>query len=112
MIIRSWRAIAATQAVVDEYTAHLQASTFKEMAALEGNLGASLSKKQVGDKFELLYLSYWTDMEAVKRFAGDNSLEDAIVKPSTQKRLESWDPKVEYFEICGHSGTCPGGLLA
>ena len=112
MIIRSWRAVAASQAVVDEYTAHLEASTFKEMASLEGNLGASLSKKQVGDKFELLYLSYWRDMDAVKLFSGDKPLEDAIVKPSTQKRLESWDPKVEYFEICGHSGTFQGAINA
>ncbi|OZI71903.1 hypothetical protein [Bordetella genomosp. 12] len=110
MIIRSWRAVAASQAVIDEYVAHLQATTFKEMAALDGNLGASLSKKQIGDKFELLYLSYWRDMDAVKLFAKGASLHDAIVKESTQKRLESYDPHVEYFEICGSSGDLPGQL--
>ncbi|MDH0683062.1 hypothetical protein [Achromobacter animicus] len=110
MIIRSWRAVAASQAVIDEYIAHLQATTFKEMAALDGNLGASLSKKPIGEKFELLYLSYWRDMDAVKQFAKGASLDDAVVKESTQKRLESYDPKVEYFEICGASGSLPGQL--
>ena len=110
MIIRSWRSIATSQAVIDEYIAHLQATTFREMAALDGNLGASLSKKPVGDKFELLYLSYWRDMDAVKLFAKGAPLEDAIVKESTQKRLESYDPKVEYFEVCASSATLPGQL--
>jgi hypothetical protein len=113
MIIRSWRAIAGSQQVVDQYTAHLERSTFKEMAALEGNLGACLSAKPIaGGRFELLYLSYWKDMEAVKRFATTGVLDDAIVKPSTQKLLESYDPKVEYFEVSGGTGMLPGEINA
>ena len=109
MIIRSWRAIAASQRIVDEYTAHLERTTFKEMAQLDGNLGASLSKKPIGDKFELLVLSYWRDMDAVRQFAR-GAIDDAVVKPSTQKLLDSYDPKVEYFEVCGSSGALPGQL--
>jgi hypothetical protein len=113
MIIRSWRAIAGSQDVVDQYTAHLERSTFKEMAALEGNLGASLSKKPIDDgRFELLYLSYWKDMDAVRRFATTGTIDDAIVKPSTQKLLESYDPKVEYFEVSGGTGLPPGAITA
>ena len=110
MIIRSWRAIASSQRVVDEYTSHLERTTFKEMAQLDGNRGASLSKKPLGDKFELLVLSYWRDMDAVKQFA-KGSIDDAVVKPSTQNLLESYDVKVECFEACGVSGVLPGQLL-
>src|SRR5215467_9748902 len=111
MVIRSWRAIAASQRVVDQYTSHLERTTFKEMARLDGHLGASLSKKPIGDRFELLVLSYWRDMEAVQRFA-KGAIDDAVVKPSTQKLLESYDTKVEYFEVCGASGLLPGQLSA
>ena len=107
MIIRSWRAIASSQRVVDEYASHLERTTFKEMGQLDGNLGASLSKKPIGDKFELLVLSYWRDMDAVKQFA-KGAIDDAVVKPSTQKLLESYDAKVEYFEVCAASGLVPG----
>ena len=36
--------------------------------------------------------------------------DDAVVKPSTQKLLESYDAKVEYFEVCAVSGHLPGQL--
>jgi heme-degrading monooxygenase HmoA len=109
MVIRSWRAIASSQRVVDQYTTHLERTTFKEMARLDGNLGASLSKKPIGDRFELLVLSYWRDMDAVRQFA-KGAIDDAVVKPSTQQLLESYDAKVEYFEVCGAAGLLPGQL--
>jgi heme-degrading monooxygenase HmoA len=80
------------------------------MAQLDGNLGASLSRRPIGDKFELLVLSYWRDMDAVKQFA-KGAIDDAVVKPSTPKLLESYDAKVEHFEVCGVSGLLPGQLL-
>ncbi len=98
MIIRSWRAIAPTQQVVDDYAAHLERSTFKEMAELPGFISASLSKKLLVDNYELLVMSVWESMDAVKQFSR-GTLEDAVVKPQTQKVLESYDPKVEYFEV-------------
>lgn len=107
MIVRTWRAIAASQDVVDTYAAHLRRNTFREMRELHGHVGASLSVKPVGGKFEVLVMSYWDDMNAVRRFSGDkvSDLSEAVVKPSTQKLLDSYDPKVEYFEILVATGT-------
>jgi len=41
MIIRWWRAVAGSQAVLDQYADHLERTTFREMAELPGHLGAS-----------------------------------------------------------------------
>lgn len=41
MIIRRWRAVAGSQAVLQQYADHLERTTFKEMADLPGHLGAS-----------------------------------------------------------------------
>jgi len=107
VIVRTWRAIAADQKVVDTYAAHLKRSTFREMMALDGHVGASLSVKPLGEQFEVLVMSYWRDYDAIRRFSGDkvSDLHDAVVKPSTQKLLSSYDPKVEYFEILVATGS-------
>lgn len=106
MIVRTWRAIAASQEVVDIYAAHLRRNTFREMRELRGHVGASLSVKPTDEKFEVLVMSYWDDMDAVQRFSGDkvSDLSEAVVKPSTQKLLDSYDTKVEYFEIVVATG--------
>jgi heme-degrading monooxygenase HmoA len=105
MIIRTWRAIAANQHVVDTYGAHLERNTFREMRELDGHIGASMSSKAVGDKFEILFMSYWRDMDAVRLFARGEDIHRAIVKESTQKLLDSFDREVEYFEVQVKSGT-------
>src|SRR5215204_5062537 len=97
MIIRSWRAVAASEEVVKHYAAHLEQSTFKEMAQLPGHIGACLSSKRDGDRFVVWVLSYWADIDAVRRFSHGFS-DDAVVTPRTQKLLESFDLKVEHFE--------------
>jgi heme-degrading monooxygenase HmoA len=105
MIIRTWRAIAANQQVVDTYGAHLARNTFQEMKKLDGHIGASMSAKPIGEKFEILFMSYWQDMDAVRRFARREDIYEAVVKESTQKLLDSFDPKVEYFDVQVSSGS-------
>jgi heme-degrading monooxygenase HmoA len=104
MIIRTWRAIAANQNVVDTYGAHLERNTFREMRTLDGHIGASMSARQLGDKFEILFMSYWRDMDAVRQFAHGEDIHRAVVKESTQKLLDSFDSTVEYFEVQVKSG--------
>jgi hypothetical protein len=106
MIIRSWRAVAASEEVVKAYADHLERSTFEEMARLSGHIGACLSSKRDGDRFVVWVLSYWVDMDAVRRFSQGLS-DDAVVKPSTQKLLASFDLKVEHFEVLVQSGSFP-----
>lgn len=57
MIIRWWRAVAGSQAVLDQYVDHLERTTFREMAELPGHLGASLAVKVNGTDYELVVTS-------------------------------------------------------
>jgi heme-degrading monooxygenase HmoA len=107
MIIRSWRAVAASEEVVKAYADHLERFTFEEMARLSGHIGACLSSKRDGDRFVLLVMSFWKDMDAVRQFS-PGSVDDAVVKPSTQKLLEEFDLKVEHFEVLVKSGSVLG----
>lgn len=95
MIIRFWRAVAGSDEVLAVYADHLQKTTFVEMAELPGHLGATLARKVKGTDNELVVMSFWEDMASAAHFIkGD--FDDAVVKPSTQKLLKSFDIKVEY----------------
>ena len=103
MIIRSWRAVAGSDEVLAHYADHLRRTTFVEMADLPGHLGATLTRKINGKDNELLVMSFWEDLESAGHFVkGD--FDDAVVKPSTQKLLQSFDLKVAYFETVVATG--------
>lgn len=103
MIIRWWRAVAGSDEVLQQYAEHLERTTFAEMAELPGHLGAALAVKVKGDQNELVVTSLWEDLASAGHFEkGD--FDDAVVKPSTQKLLQSFDVKVEYFETVVATG--------
>jgi heme-degrading monooxygenase HmoA len=107
MIIRFWRAVAGSDAVLDAYAAHLKRTTFVEMAELPGHLGATLARKVKGKDNELVVVSFWKDLESAAHFQ-QGDFDDAVVKPSTQKLLKSFDLKVEYFETLASTGVVGG----
>ena len=108
MIIRWWRAVAGSQAVLDQYADHLERTTFREMAELPGHLGASLAVKVNGADYELVVTSLWSDLTSAGHFE-QGAFDDAVVKPSTQKLLKSFDLKVEYFETLVTTGILEKG---
>jgi len=103
VIIRMWRAVAGSDEVLDTYAEHLTRTTFVEMAALPGHLGAVLSKKVDDPECALMVTTYWEDRTASGQFKGPAD-DDAVVKESTQKLLQSFELKVEYFETVVTTG--------
>ena len=89
--------------MLKRYADHLERTTFVEMAELPGHLGAALAVKVKGEDYELVVTSLWADLGSAGHFEkGD--FDDAVVKPSTQKLLKSFDLKVEYFETVVSTG--------
>lgn len=103
MIIRWWRAVAGSKDVLNAYAEHLERTTFVEMAELPGHLGAALAVKVNGQDNELVVTSLWSDLASSSHFE-KGAFDDAVVKPSTQKLLQSFDLKVEYFETVVATG--------
>lgn len=56
-----------------------------------------------GTDNELVVMSFWEDMSSAGHFM-KGEFDDAVVKPSTQKLLQSFDLKVEYFETLVSTG--------
>ena len=103
MIIRWWRAVAGSQDGLRQYAEHLETTTFAEMAELPGQRGASLAVKVKGQDHELVVMSLWSDLGSAGHFE-KGAFDDAVVKPSTQKLLKSFDLKVEYFDTVVATG--------
>ena len=97
MIVRSWKA-KSLPGNVDAYTRHLRASVLPALRLIPGHKGAYLLKKGAGASVDLVVLTLWESMEAIRSFAG-NSVEEAVVEPAAQAVLETFDRSVDHYEV-------------
>lgn len=66
--------------------------------AIEGHRGEYLLRREVDDGVELVVLTLWDSMEAVRRFAGPEP-DTAVVEPEARALLTSFDEYVTHFEV-------------
>lgn len=104
MIVRIWRGRAATAADAEAYRRHLAEKVFPALAKLPGHRGAHLLRRPTADGFEVLAVTLWESLEAIKAFAGPEP-EAAVVEPEAQAVLAEWDDFVRCFEFV-HSANC------
>ena len=98
MIARTWRGWIATERA-DEYERYLDATGLSEYASTPGNLGAHLLRRDLDDgRTEIVTLSFWESMEAVRRFAGDDP-EQAVFYPEDDDFLLDRETTVAHFEV-------------
>ena len=97
MIVRAWKAEALSQNV-EAYARHFREAVLPELEEISGHTGAYLLRRDTGTQVELVVLTLWESMDAVKRFAGVPP-ERAVVEPAAQAVLERFDETVKHFEI-------------
>jgi uncharacterized protein len=96
-ILRIWRA-RSTVEKVDEYVQYATTKVFPALRAIEGHRGAYLLRRAVDDAVELVVLTLWESMEAVRKFAGVKA-ERAVIEPEARAILTSFDESVTHFEV-------------
>jgi heme-degrading monooxygenase HmoA len=94
MIARIWRGTVRT-ADADEYAAYIGATGLAEYMETQGNRGAWMLRREVGDLTEFLTLTFWDSLEDVKAFAGQD-YERAVYYPEDDRFL------VDRAETCPH----------
>jgi len=92
-----WRA-RSTVDKSGEYVQHATEKVFPTLRAIEGHRGAYLLRRAVDGAIELVVLTLWESMEAVRKFAGKEP-EKAVVEPEARAVLTSFDDSVTHFEI-------------
>jgi len=69
-MLREWRA-EIKRALKDEYVQYVKATGLAAYLRTPGNLGASVAVRDLdSERSEIVTLSWWSDTEAIKAFAG------------------------------------------
>jgi heme-degrading monooxygenase HmoA len=102
MIARTWRgAVRAENA--EPYAAYIEATGIAEYAATPGNLGAYLLYRIDGDRADVLTISFWESLDAIRGFAGDD-IERAVFYPEDDRYLVDRDDTANHYVVAASSG--------
>ena len=101
-ILRMWTA-TATSEQAPAYIHHAVNKVFPDLNKIEGHRGACLLRRVIGSTIELVVLTLWQSMDAVRRFAGPQP-DKAVVEPEAKAVLSSFDESVSHFEVVHITG--------
>lgn len=97
MIARLWSA-HTTPARAPAYADHLRTHVLPAVQRLEGYAGAQLLERAASGSTEILVITYWRSLDAVRAFAGAD-LEQAVVAEEAAALLTDFDPRVQHYEV-------------
>lgn len=97
MIVRTWHGCVPVK-YAGTFSKHLQQTGVDHSLNVKGNLGAFV-KQVTQDEWEHFFLAtYWSDLDAIKRFAGEDYL--VAVKYAEDDKFELIsDPYVFQHEV-------------
>jgi len=105
MIVRSWRA-RATADNAPAYIVHAQTRVLPQLAAIAGYRGAWVLTDDSREPVEIVVLTCWDSMEAIRAFAGaDPSV--AVVEPDAHAVLIDCDETVQHHVVAAWHGMPP-----
>jgi heme-degrading monooxygenase HmoA len=97
VIARVWTAWT-TPDRVPRYADHLRTQVLPQLRALDGYGGASLLRRDTGGETELIVITRWRSLDAVRTFAGAD-VEAAVVEADAAAVLSRYDERVRHYEI-------------
>ncbi len=97
MIARIWRGVVRAEDA-DEYAAYVQETGIEGYQQTPGNQGAWLLRRPVGDREEIVTLSFWDSLQSIEAFAGDD-IEKAVYYPEDDRYLLERDLRVVHYQV-------------
>ena len=95
---RVWRGWVRTEDTA-AYAAYVEETGVGEYRRTPGNEGAWVLTRDLGDgRTEIVALSIWESLEAVRGFAGDD-LEAAVYYPEDDRYLVQREETVSHYEV-------------
>ena len=99
-ILREWRA-EIRRARSKEYVEYIRGTGIADYRKTPGNLGALIATRDIDtERTEVITMSLWTTMEAIKAFAGDDP-ERARYYPQDDQFLLTRPQSVKHYEAFG-----------
>jgi heme-degrading monooxygenase HmoA len=97
MIARVWRGITPRDKA-DAYLAYLEETGLKDYAATPGNRGVTVLRREQGEHCEIMLVSLWDSMDAVRAFAGENP-DKSVYYPEDESYLLDMEPLVRHYDV-------------
>jgi heme-degrading monooxygenase HmoA len=97
MIARVWSA-QTTGLQAPNYVEHLKTRVLPKVRTLDGFAGAMLLERATPGGVELIVITFWRSVEAIRSFAGDD-LEGAVVAEEAAALLTQFDRRVRHYEV-------------
>ena len=93
-----WRGLVPTDKATD-YVDVVRRTGFDGYRATQGNVDAQLLTRDLGDgRTEIMTLSWWTDLDSIRAFAGED-IEIARYYPEDDDYLLDRDPTVKHLVV-------------
>lgn len=97
MIARLWSA-RTTPAQTPAYIEHLKKKVLPILQKVDGYAGAMLLKREETDTVEIIVITQWNSLEAIRVFAGAD-MEEAVVADEAAALLTWFDRCVRHYDI-------------
>jgi heme-degrading monooxygenase HmoA len=97
MIVRVWRG-ETRAAEAEAYTSFLSETAYPDYGGVSGNRGWMLLRRPLGDSVELMLVSFWESMEALRRYTGGDP-DRPKYYPEDRAALLELPDRVDHFEI-------------
>jgi heme-degrading monooxygenase HmoA len=102
-VARIWRGVIRTEDR-DAYNAYLADTGIKEYRQTPGNQGARILTRDLGDgRTEITTLSFWSSLDSIRAFAGDD-INVAVFYPEDDRYLLERDLTVTHYEVADLGG--------
>lgn len=97
MFVRLW----SCRARLDKaggYVKHFRGNVYPGLRRIDGYRGAYVLQRSLGGEAEILVLTLWDSMTAIRAFAGDDP-DVAVVEDEAKALLSHFDLSVKHFEV-------------
>lgn len=97
MVARYWSA-RARRDTAPQYAQHFNEHVLPVLQKIDGYVTATVLQREVGHSIEIVVLTYWQSVEAIRGFAGDD-LEIAVVADQARTLFTDYDRRVRHYEV-------------
>ena len=97
MIERVWTARTTRDGAI-KYADHFRRAVLPELSAIAGYQGARLLERELNGGIEIVVVTRWQTLDAIRAFAGDE-LDRAVVHDEAAALFSDYDRKVRHYGV-------------
>jgi mannose-6-phosphate isomerase-like protein (cupin superfamily) len=98
VIARRWRALAEGSEQADAYVSHFERAVRPHLESTDGFLGATVERVEADGGIEIVVVTRWESMVAIRAFAGED-IDLAVITPEARAVLSRFDRRVRHIEL-------------